>query len=89
MRESLSECPDCAGAGVVTFGKSPVAEECPRCRGTGHLYSADYRCLFAAMIERGGVFTKPEWRLLLEGLAALERRIEAIESELARRHDWR
>jgi len=80
MRARLSQCPDCAGQGAVPFETGRPAEPCPRCHGTGREYNRpEFRELFDAMIAEREVFASPDWRLLLEGLSALEQRIETLE----------
>jgi hypothetical protein len=76
----LGTCPQCQGAGAVGFETGPAAEPCTGCKGTGRTYSEqDWRGVFRAMIDEKGVLLDPEWRLLLEGLAALESRVAALE----------
>lgn len=76
----LSPCPICGGQGLLTFERGPSVEPCGDCAGTGRIYSdAGYRGLFTALLRERGVFLDADMRLLLVGLAALDRRLQVIE----------
>jgi hypothetical protein len=78
----LSPCPFCDGQGLLTFESGPAVEPCKECSGAGQLFSdGDYRGLFAALLREKGVFLDKDVRLMLLGLAALERRVQALEAE--------
>jgi hypothetical protein len=80
VRPSLAVCTECGGKGAIGFDRGPAAEPCTRCRGTGRMFSdPEYRGVFAAMISEGGVFVDPQWRLLLEALNALDKRVWELE----------
>ena len=86
----LLPCPDCSGTGTRTSERGRVAEECPSCRATGFLYpDPELRGLFRELLRdeqllltAGDGVTR---RLLLEGLARLEQRVERIERSLEER----
>ena len=85
----LLPCPDCDARGTRLPARGG-AEECPTCRGTGFLYpDPELRGLFRELLrDEHLLLTAGEGvtrRLLLEGLARLEQRVERIEQELARR----
>jgi hypothetical protein len=83
----LLSCPDCGGSGMRTSDRGRAAEDCPSCRATGFLYpDPELRGLFRELLRdehllltAGDGVTR---RLLLEGLARLEQRVERIEREL-------
>jgi hypothetical protein len=77
----LGICPQCQGAGAIGFETGPAAEPCTGCQGTGRTYpEPQWRGLFREMINEKGVLLDPEWRLLLEGLVALEERVATLEA---------
>jgi hypothetical protein len=83
----LLPCPDCGGTGTRTSERGRSAEECPTCRATGFLYpDPELRGLFRELLRdehllltAGDGVTR---RLLLEGLARLEQRVEQLEQAL-------
>jgi hypothetical protein len=81
LQHSLSPCPFCDGQGLLRFENGPDVEPCVECSGTGRLYSdPQFSGLFDALVREKGVFLDADMRLLLVGLAALERRIAAVEA---------
>ncbi len=81
LQHSPSPCPFCDGRGLLRFESGPEVEPCTECRGTGRLYGdPEFRGLFDALVREKGIFLDADMRLLLVGLAALERRVAAIES---------
>ena len=83
----LHTCPDCGGTGQRTFDRGRPAEDCSTCSATGFAYpDPQLRGLFRELLRdehlllvAGDGVTR---KLLLEGLARLEQRVERIEHEL-------
>jgi hypothetical protein len=67
----------------LTFEHGPAVEPCRECGGAGRIYSdPGLRGLFSELLRDKGVFLDRDMRLLLLGLESLDRRIQAVESEL-------
>jgi hypothetical protein len=54
---------------------------CRQCDGAGLLYpNPELRGVFEALLQEVGPFGDPKWRLVMNGLVELEKRVDVLEA---------